>query len=247
MAKGASIKFSTYKESVPKLLELLNLQAELKKYDKIILKPSLISQKEFSTSPLFVEHVLKFCLEHKNPVSDVLIAEGAEEDNTSELFESLGYQTIAEKYGIGLVDLNNSETVELENPEFLRFSSIHYPEILRNSFLISLPNLVENEETGISTSISNMLGTFPSSHYSGFFSHGKNKIRKWPIQYTIHDIIKCNTPNFSIIDASEHGSILAGLPLDVDKQATKLLGKEWTDIKHLKLLDESLYKEDLTK
>ena len=47
-------------------------------------------------------------------------------------------------------------------------------------------------------------------------------------------------PNFTIIDASEHGQIIAGLPFEVDKQAANLLGKEWKSIPHLKLINESI-------
>ena len=84
-----------------------------------------------------------------------------------------------------------------------------------------------------------MLGAFPAKYYSGFFSQKKNKIRKWPIKYSIHDILKCKMPNFSIIDASAHGQILAGISIEIDKQAAKLSGKEWKLIPHLKLISES--------
>ncbi|MFH1425349.1 MAG: DUF362 domain-containing protein [archaeon] len=239
MAKGAAIKFQSYEETTPKILKLLKLQDELKKYDKIILKPYLTNPKEDSTSSEFTEAVLKFCLENKNPVAEVFIAEGAEEDDTTELFESLGYQKLAEKYGLGLIDLNNTETEELQDDDFSRFEKIQFPEILRESFLISLPKLSENLETGINGSLSIMLGAFPSSHYSGFFSQGKNKIRKWPIKYSIHDILKCKFPDFAITDASEQGSILAGLPLEIDKQSAKLLGKNWQEVPYIKLLDQA--------
>jgi len=240
MAKGAGIKFISYEESIPKLLELLKLGDELKKYDKIVLKPTLTIPKENSTSVDFAESVLKFCMENKNPVADVFIAEGAEEDDTLELFDALGYQRLAEKYGVGLVDLNNTQSDELEHPEFLKFTTLHFPQLLSDSFLISLPSLKENEETQFTGALSSMLGAFPASHYSGFFSEGKNKIRKWDIKYSIHDILKCKTPNFAIADASAHGSILAGMPLEIDKQSAKLLGKDWKEVPHIKLVDESL-------
>ena len=70
----------------------------------------------------------------------------------------------------------------------------------------------------------------------------KNKIRKWPIKYSIHDILKCKMPNFAIIDASKQGYILAGLPIEIDKQAVKLLGTDWKSVAHLKLVDESFSK-----
>jgi len=238
MTKGASIKFKSYKETTPKILELLNLQYELKKYDKIVLKPNLTLTQESSTPKEFVEAVLKFCLENKNPVSEVFIAEGADGEDTHELFRTNGYNALAEKYSVSLIDLNETETEELETSDFLKFSSIHYPKILRESFVLSLPKLTENEETEIFGSLANMLGTFPASKYKGFFSKTKNKIRKWHIKYSIHDILRCKMPDFAVIDASTKGVVLAGLPIEIDKQAAKILEKDWQRVSHLNLVNE---------
>ncbi len=253
MVKGVSIRFKSYEETVPKLLDIINLKKELKKYDKIVLKPSLIYsdypqlKESVGTSASFVEPILKFCLTHKNPVAEVFIAEGADGSETMDLFDAHGYKELAEKYSIGLIDLNIAETEEISLPSFLRFDKIKYPKILRNSFIISLPRLSEDSETEIAGSLSNMLGAFPAEHYKGFFSKTKNKIRKWPLKYSIHDIIKCKAPEFAIMDASEQSFILAGQPLEIDKQSAKLLGLEWYSISHLKLIDESLRQEEERK
>ena len=149
MAKGVSIKFRSYSETVPRLLELINLGKEIKKHSKIVLKPylSVIEGEKTSSTPIaFVEQVLRFCLKNKNPVSEVFIAEGADGIDTAELFDKLGYSKLAERYGVGLIDLNNTETEEIEHPEFLRFETIHFPSVLSESFLISLPPLSKNEE-----------------------------------------------------------------------------------------------------
>ncbi|MBS3077396.1 DUF362 domain-containing protein [Candidatus Pacearchaeota archaeon] len=238
--KGASMKFKSYEKTVPELLGILKLQRELKKYDKIVLKPFLSGQLQESTPREFVENVLKFVLENKNPVAEVFIAEGADGENTQELFEVLGYDKLAERYDISLVDLNKTETQTVQNMEFLKFDEIYYPKLLLESFVISLPKLAPHPETGMIASLSNMLGAFSAEHYKGFFSRGKSKIRKWPIKYSVHDIIKCKLPNFSIIDGAEQSVILAGLPLEIDKQGAKLLGKEWKEISYLRLIDESL-------
>jgi len=240
MAKGVSIKFKSYSETIPKFLELIKLNDELKKHDKIVLKISLKNSASQSNTNLeFVESVLDFCLIHKNPDSQIVIAEGSDGEDTMELFDKIGYKILSEKYSVGLVDLNNAEVAEIENHKFLKFSSIMYPKILLESFVISLPTLSLDSETEISASLSNMLGAFPSKYYTGFFSKNKNKIRKWPIKYSIHDILKCKVPDFTILDASSQGFVIAGNPLDVDKQAAKILGKEWKSIGHLKLIDES--------
>ncbi len=246
MVKGVAVKFKSYEETIPKLLDLINLKKELKKYDKIVLKPALVHsdnpelKESLGTPKEFVEAVLKFCLEHKNPVAEVFIAEGADGYDTEELFESYGYKELAEKYSVGLVDLNQAETEEVIDGEFMRFEAISYPKILKESFIISLPKLSEDSEIQLAGSLSNMLGAFPASHYKGFFSRTKNKIRKWPIKYSIHDILKCKMPELAIIDASHKGYILAGVPLEMDKQAAKLLNLDWRSVSHLKLMNEAL-------
>ncbi len=239
MAKGASIQFKSYNETVPKILGLLRLPLELKKYDSIVLKLTLKPAPENNIDIAFVESVLDFIMKNKNPVATVSIAEGSEGAETEDLFESLGYQKLADKYGIGLVDLNYAETQEIEDSDFTKFEKIQYPKILLNSFVFSLTKLDTDPETEIAGAFSNMLGAYPAKHYRGFFSLTKNKLRKHPMKFVIHDIIRCKAPDFSIVDAAEKGLILAGLPLEMDKQCSKLLGINWKEVPYIKLLDDS--------
>jgi len=246
MAKGISVKLKSYGDTVPKLLSLIKLDSELKKHNKIILKPYLSANLDKSSKAEFVESVLEYCLKHKNLDAQLFIAEGADGANTIDLFDELGYKKLSEKHQVGLIDLNNSETKEIIDGEFMKFERIMYPEILLDAFVISLPNLVEDEELGIVGSLSSMIGAFPSSYYKGLFSSKKTKIRKEPIKYAVHDILKCKMPNLAVIDASIKGSILAGQPLEMDKQAAHLLAKDWKSIQYLKLMDET-YKEKPVK
>jgi len=237
MVKGISIRLKSYEETVPKILELIKLDKELKKHSKIILKPSLKNSESKNTPASFVESVLKFCIQHKNPATEVYIAEGSDGEETADLFNNLGYRELAERYSVGLIDLNDTETEEIKS-EFMRFNSIHYPTILLDGFVISLPVLSTDQETEVAASLSNMLGAFPASHYSGFFSSTKSKIRKWPIKYSIYDIIKCKVPELAIIDASEQGLVFAGQPVEMDKQAAKLIGFEISEVPYLGLIEE---------
>lgn len=243
MTKGLSIKFKSYKETIPKLLLIIKLDKEIKKHKRIILKPFLRNENSRNTDVSFVEEILKFCLENKEPDSEIFIAEGSDGQETLEVLEKKGYRDLAERYSIGLIDLNTSETEEILDGKFLKFEKIFYPKILSDSFIISLPVLAENNETEMQGALENMLGVFPAKHYKGFFSALKTKIRKWPAKYAIHDILRCKMPQFAVIDASEQGVILAGIPLDMDKQAAKLLNKDWKSISHLRLVDESFSSE----
>lgn len=239
MVKGVLVKFKSYHETIPAILKVIKLGEELKKHNKIVIKPSLRHAYAKNTEVALVEEVLKYCLAHKNPDAQVLIAEGSDGDSTDEVFDIFGYKKLSEKYGIGLIDLNSSEVHEIIDGEFQRFEKILYPKILLESFIISAVPIADDEETDIYGSLANMLGAFPAEHYKGFLSHGKNKIRKWPIKYSIHDILKCKMPNLAIIDATERGVIMAGQPLEMDKQVAKLLNKDYRQT-HLRMVEESV-------
>ncbi|MEI6849459.1 MAG: DUF362 domain-containing protein [archaeon] len=240
MAKGVSIKFQSYGSTVGKLLEVIKFDQEIKKHNKIILKPSLRNLTSINTPVEFTEAVLKFCLSNKNPDASVFIAEGSDGESTDVVFQQTGYKNLAEKYGIGLIDLNNAEAEEVFKSDYLKFDSIMYPKVLLESFVVSLPKLALDEELEMNGSLANMIGAFPAKYYKGLFSKDKSKIRRWPLKFSLYDLSKCKTPDLAIIDASEQGYILAGVPMDMDQQAAKLLGKEWKTVSHLRMIAEGL-------
>src|SRR3989344_8078930 len=109
MAKGLSVKFKSYEATIPKILDVIGLSKELKKYDKIVLKPGLFSdikEDPQNTRIDFVDVILKYIIGNKNPVAEVFIAEGSDGNDTLLLFDKFGYKTLAEKYDISLIDLN---------------------------------------------------------------------------------------------------------------------------------------------
>jgi uncharacterized protein (DUF362 family) len=240
MTKGVSIKFKSYGETVPKLLELIKFEKVLQQHNKIVLKPHLESDVSKNTPAEFLEAILKFSMPKKSPETEIFIAEGADGANTMDLFEQNGYDKLSEQYSVGLIDFNTSEVEEILDGEFLKFERILYPKILSESFVISIPKLCEDEESEIQSSLSIMVGAFPAKHYAGFFSNKKSKIRKWPLKFSVHDILKCKMPQFAIIDASIKGTILAGVPLEMDKQAARLMEKDWKSVGYLRLMSESV-------
>jgi uncharacterized protein (DUF362 family) len=241
------MKFQSYEETVPKILKIIKLDKELKKHQVVILKPTISADSAITSTPKeLVKAVAEFCMEHKNPVTDIFIAEGVDGADTLERFEELGYNDIAEKLGIGLIDLNDTETEILEPYQTEKFEEVIFPKILMNSFVISLPKLFEDEEIGLNGSLSGMLGAYPSSYYKGFFSKTKTKIKKHPIKYSIHDILMCKMPDLALIDASEFGMLIAGKPLEADKFSAKLFGREWNEYPHLRLISERFSDEPKT-
>ncbi|MEK6928091.1 MAG: DUF362 domain-containing protein [Nanoarchaeota archaeon] len=239
MVKGVSIKFKSYKDSVSNILKITKFENEIAKHPVIVLKPFLRESAEKSTSPAFVEQVLRFCLDHKSPEAQIFIAEGADGEDTMELFDKLGYKRLVEQYSVSLIDLNTADTEEIMDDNFLKFQPLMYPQILKNSFLISLPKLSEDKELEMLGGLSNMIGAFPAKFYSNWFSPGKSKLKKVHPKYAIHDILRCKMPDLSIIDASAQGHIILGNPIEIEKQAATLIGKDWRSIQYLRLVDES--------
>ena len=240
MVKGLAVKLVSYNETIPKVLNLVKLGEELKKHKNIVLKVHLVpGQPENSTKVEFLEPLIEFCVLNKSLGSNIIIAEGCDGAETRDLFDEWGFTKLAEKYSLGIIDLNESSSVEVQNPEFLRFKSIHYPDLLLNSFVITSTPLRLNNELGMSASLDTMLGAFPGYKYRGFFSSTKKKLREYPSKYQIHDILKCKMPDLAVIDAADKGFIIIGKPLDMDKQASKLLGLDWNNVPHIRLVDES--------
>lgn len=245
MVKGVSIKFKSYFETIPRLLEVTKFDNLIKQQKLIVLKPFLRDSVSKSTSSEFLESVLQFCMKHKQPEAQIVIAEGSDGEDTFDLFNEKGYKKLAEKYNISLVDLNTAECEEIF-PTFSRsLSSIYYPKMLSEGFVVSLPKLSSDFELEAVTSLSNMIGAYPSKYYSGWFSSKKNKLRKFSMKDAVHDIVRCKSPEIAVIDASDYGTIFIGNPLEIDKQAVNLLGKEWKSIGFLRFLSEStMHDED---
>ena len=125
-----------------------------------MLKPNLAQDSNNSVSADFVEAILKFVQENKNPVTEVFIAEGADGIETEELFESQGYKKLAEKYDVGLIDLNTTETQEVISEEFITIDDfmkvqlkvaevISADRVEKSEKLLKLKIALENEERQI--------------------------------------------------------------------------------------------------
>jgi uncharacterized protein (DUF362 family) len=242
MAKGVSVKFTSYSDTLPRLLNLLKFDVELQNHQKVVIKPFLRDSLSVYTNPSLVEQVLRYCLDHKLEATQIFIAEGSDGENTMELFEKVGYKKLAERYHVGLVDLNEAELENTLSTSFSKFESISYPKLLKEAFVISLAPLAVDLELGMIASLSNMIGAFSMKKYKGFFSKKKNKIRRWPLAYSVNDIVQCKMPDFAIVDASDKGHLFAGKPLDMDKQAARLLGKDTKAVAYLRLVEESMHK-----
>ena len=240
MVKGVSIKLISYEETVPKLLKLIKFDNVLKKHKSIVIKPFLNVDSSKSSNISYITELVKFCSHNMAPRTELFIADGVDGADTFDVFDSQGYKKVAENYGVGLIDLNKAECEAIGKNEFVGFDNIYYPSVLSSSFVIAAPSVRDDERFGINGALASMNGAFPSSYYKGFFSSRKNKLDSYQLKHQVHDIALCKLPDFALLDINKKGVLLAGQPIEMDKQAAKLFGIDWKTIGYLRMLEETL-------
>jgi uncharacterized protein (DUF362 family) len=238
MSQVAQVQFTRYEQSIPRALDLIGAAGRLPREGLIILKPNLTnsSPPPVTTSIRAVEAVYRYCRTHTE--AEIIIGEGSGSGHTHEVYAALGYTEFARKEGIRLVDFNEAETVELQNPDALQWKRFHLPEIVLEAFVISIPVLKDHSFTKTTIAMKNMFGLAPARYYAGTWN--KAKLHSPSPDDSVVDVCLYKKPDLSVVDASVAltgghlggkkkavNLILAGFdPVAVDAVGSQLLGHE---------------------
>ena len=243
--------FTGYEESVSRCLERTGIENLLSNESPVMLKPNLVNASPFpvTTSPAFCEAVIRTIRKYTS--APIVIAEGAGDAQleTSEIFLRLGYASLARKYGVRLMDLNNEPLQKMENRSCRVFPEMWLPESVFQHILISLPVLKAHSLSHMTGSMKNMIGIAPPKYYSGRYGTWKKAVFHNRINQSIIDLNQYRTPDFTVMDATigladyhlggRHcdppiNRILAGFDARaVDRTAAGLLGLPWQNISYL--------------
>ncbi len=252
MSQVAKVPFTGYEESISKALDLIGAGVRLPQKGLIILKPNLTnsSPPPVTTSVRAVEAVYRYCRAHTG--AEMLIGEGAGSGRTCDVFAALGYTDLAKREGLRLVDFNEAETVELQNPDALHWKSFHLPRIALEAFLISIPVLKDHSFTKTTIAMKNMFGLASARHYAGAWN--KAELHSPSADDSVVDVCLYKRPDLSVVDASVAltgghlagkkkavNLILAGFdPVAVDAVGSQLLGHEPGWVHYLTLAEGRL-------
>ena len=247
MSQVAQIKFLDYESSVFKALDLIGADGKLPNTGLIIIKPNLTNSDKppVTTNVETVEAVYKYC--KKNSSAEVLIGEGCGSGVTADVFSNNGYSKLAEKYNIKLVDFNQEKAVIVKNRDALVLKEFYIPEIVQDSFIISVPILKDHSFTKTTIAMKNMFGIAPAPYYCG--SWNKSKLHSPSTHKSVVDVCLYKKPDLCIVDAvvalkgmhlsgthKKLNTILAGFdPVAVDAVGSELLGHKAKSIEYLKL------------
>lgn len=244
------VPFVDYARSVAEALERAGAGPVLARQKAVLVKPNLVESlpPPITTPVECVEAVISYVRSVSS--AEIVVAEGcgAASHDTGRCFRDQGYERMAKRLGIRLVDLNNEPTVVLRNPECRVFPEFHMPRIAVTHFIISVPVLKAHSLAIITGTMKNMMGFAPPAHYQQG-GHWKKSAFHARMHESIVDLVRHRAPDLSLMDArvgmpEYHlggrecdppvGKLVAGFdPVEVDRVSAGLLGLDWRKIPHL--------------
>jgi uncharacterized protein (DUF362 family) len=243
--------FDNYETSVNRAMTAGGVSDLLGCGRPVMLKPNLINAAPHpvTTPPELCAAVIEFVRQHTD--APIVIAEGCGDANleTDEIFARLGYDRLAQQYGVTLVDLNTAPLVRLTDASCRVFKEMWLPEAVFQHLLISLPVLKAHSLCRLTGSMKNMMGLAPPEHYSGTGGSWKKAVFHQHLDEAIVDLNRYRKPDFTLMDATiglvayhlggaccqpPTNRLLAGIEArDVDREASGLLGLDWRTVGHL--------------
>jgi uncharacterized protein (DUF362 family) len=232
------------KEGLSKAIDLIGgLGHFVQKSDQVMLKPNLNGLEGYTNKEL-VEALIQLLID--SSVKKIVIAEATfgNAQMTNMFFKKTGFANLARKYNIEIVNLNESQSVEVkvENPfvmEKLRIAR----EIFEADKIINLPNMKVHYATGITLALKNLKGILVGGEKKRFHEMGLEK--------AIVDLNNTITPHLNIVDCiscmermGPRGGdvvklnlIMAGASsVEVDYIGCRIMCYEVSEVKHLDYL-----------
>jgi len=243
--------FTAWQESIPRLLDATGLTKKLAPENKILIKPNLVEpRKPPITTPVELIAALVSYIHASLPHLEIVIGEGcgSSSKNTWQIFETLGYNRLAEQDQVTLIDLNEAALVHRKNKNCSRWPEMYLPRIVFESFLISVPVLKAHSLAGVTLTMKNMIGLAPPAHYQQGGNWKKASFHQG-IQDAVFDLNRYRTPDFTLLDATigmqeahlwgptcdpPPNRLAAGYdPVAIDSYGCELLGLKWNSIGHV--------------
>jgi uncharacterized protein (DUF362 family) len=243
--------FNDYFVSVDRCMSSAGAESVLLDGRPVMLKPNLVnaSPPPVTTPPDFCEAVITVV--RKYSTAPIVIAEGCGDAqlDTHAVFDKLGYNDLAKRMNVALMDLNTAPLIRLTAPSCRHFHEMWLPQAIFDHVLISLPVLKAHSLCGFTGSMKNMMGAAPPAHYGGRHGTWKKAAFHDRLDAAIVDLNRYRAPDFTVMDATvgladfhlggAHcdppvNRILAGADArEVDRRAAKMLGIDWHTVGHL--------------
>lgn len=219
---------------------------------KVFLKPNLCSKyyiKGAVTSPQVLFHLVSLLRDH---VEEVVVGESNGYNYCcNDALAMTGVKETVEKAGGKTVNLSEDEIVKVDNPETLCLKNLPLPKtVVEADSIVDVPVMKTHEYTNYSGAIKNLFGCIPDDRR--IFLHPK-------FDMALHDLLVLLKPKFVVTDATysmegngpNRGIVIpmnlvltSSDILAMDKLCCEIMGIDWTDISHIKFIDQHLQREE---
>ncbi|MCP4134561.1 MAG: DUF362 domain-containing protein [bacterium] len=259
------VKYNSSPASLKEAIDLCDGFSELKPGNSVLIKPNLVGWEEmFPIAPFGVYTTTRLvedliiCLKEFG-CDNITIGEGSVElvkgVGTMKAYEGLGYKELEKRYGVKLVDFNESETLSFT---FHEDQQLHIAkEAIESDFVIDFPVLKTHGQTKVSLGMKNLKGCLKLASKKLCHHTELN------LEYCFSHIADFVKPSLTIVDgiyALEKGALHFGNAyrkdiivaskdiLAADLVAAKTIGYNPEDIEHFghyaKRLGKSLSLDD---
>lgn len=230
---------------ISKLLECAEIKSRLPNAAKVVIKPNLVKaadpEQGATTHAEIVDALIVYLKAHCSPAA-ITIAEGAWLGaQTTRAFSVCGYDALARKHGVKLVDTKRDKTMRVHshglNLEICQ-------TFLETDYFINIPVLKGHCQTLMTCCIKNLKGCIPDSEKSRYHSIGLDKpiaalgAALRPDLHIVDSI--CGDPTFE-----EGGNplrtdrIIMGFdPVLLDSYGAGLIGLDYREVEYLRLAEE---------
>ena len=211
---------------------------------KVLIKPNLCIDKDWTTGtttcPAVVEAIVH--LVREAGAEEIVIGDGTTVSlSPQKVFSTTGYDRLAERLGVELLELNSDETVRVDIEDPISIKNIQVSKrVIESDCLINVPVIKTHIHTGISVALKNMKGVVSP--------RTKRKSHLVGLEGSIVDINRNVRCNLIIVDGTvgheglgpqsgspvDMGLIIVGeKTLTIDALATRIMGLNPEEIKHL--------------
>lgn len=168
---------------------------------RVVIKPNIADfhpDRPIHTDARLVEALI--LLLRDAGAGEVVLAEGPPHNRDTEwLFRQTGYEDLARRLGVSLVDLNHDDVrpVKNANPRAKALRDLYLPEtILSADVVVSVPKLKTHRFAGLTLSLKNMFGAVPGMKYGW----PKNVLHWNGIPLSICEVNATVRTGYSVVD-----------------------------------------------
>jgi uncharacterized protein (DUF362 family) len=216
---------------------------------RIVIKPNMVDvspDRPIHTDPRLIEALVAHLADLG--AREIVLAEGTSHNRDAEdLFRRAGYEALARRRGVRLVDLNYDDLtpVTCVNPRATLLREIALPRTIGEAdILVSVPKMKTHKLAGITLSLKNMFGILPGMVYGW----PKNTLHWNGIPLSICEINGTVRTHYTVVDGvvgmEGHGPIMGTArkvgvlvmgdnALAVDGTAARVMGVDPTRVDYL--------------